>query len=137
MKQSGVSLLLGIIFLTLIGVQGVPIMKKGRCFCINTNQQMIHLKSVKTLKQFSPGPSCEKTEIIAIMKNGTKTCLNPQSTNVKKLMKEWEKQVSEKKEQIFFLRNKLWKTNNLCSSFKGQPKKEAKEREKNIKEAGN
>ncbi|XP_036269194.1 C-X-C motif chemokine 9 isoform X2 [Pipistrellus kuhlii] len=99
MKQSGVSLLLGIIFLTLIGVQGVPIMKKGRCFCINTNQQMIHLKSVKTLKQFSPGPSCEKTEIIAIMKNGTKTCLNPQSTNVKKLMKEWEKQVSQKKKQ--------------------------------------
>ncbi|KAK1345817.1 hypothetical protein QTO34_008282 [Cnephaeus nilssonii] len=99
MKKSGVSLLLGIIFLTLIGVQGVPIMKKGRCFCINTNQGMIHLKSLKGLKQFSPSPSCEKTEIIAIMKNGTQTCLNPDSTNVKKLMKEWEKQVSQKKKQ--------------------------------------
>ncbi|CAK6433059.1 unnamed protein product [Pipistrellus nathusii] len=99
MKQSGVSLLLGIIFLTLIGVQGVPIVKKGRCLCINTNQRMIPLKSLKNLKQFSPSPSCQKTEIIAIMKNGTETCLNPDSTNVKKLMKEWEKQVSQKKKQ--------------------------------------
>ncbi|XP_059524196.1 C-X-C motif chemokine 9 [Myotis daubentonii] len=97
MKKSGVSLLLGIIFLTLIEVQGVPIMKKGRCFCINTNQGMIHLKSLKDLKQFSPSPSCEKTEIIATMKNGTQTCLNPDSTNVKKLMKEWEKQVAKRK----------------------------------------
>lgn len=40
------------------------------------------------------------------MKNGTQTCLDPDSTNVKKLVKEWEKQVGEKKEQNFFsLRN--------------------------------
>lgn len=54
------------------------------------------------------------------MKNGTETCLNPDSTNVKKLMKEWEKQVSEKKEQIlFFLEINFGRLFNLCSSFKG------------------
>ncbi|XP_036103577.1 C-X-C motif chemokine 9 [Molossus molossus] len=99
MKKSGVPLLLGIIFLTLIGVQGVPMMQKGRCFCINTNEGTIHLKSLKDLKQFSPSPSCEKTEIIATKKNGDQICLNPDSTKVKKLIKEWEKQVIQKKQQ--------------------------------------
>ncbi|KAK2509275.1 hypothetical protein MC885_003367 [Smutsia gigantea] len=103
MKKSGVPVLLGVIFLTLIGVQGAPIMRNRRCSCINTSQGMIHLKSLKELKQFAPTPSCEKTEIIATMKNGNQTCLNPDSADVKELIKEWEKQVSQKKKQ------KKWK----------------------------
>ncbi|KAM8801330.1 C-X-C motif chemokine 9 [Rhynchonycteris naso] len=99
MKKSIVPLFLGIIFLTLIGAQGAPMMRKGRCSCIVTNQRMIYLKSLKNLKQFPPSPSCEKTEIIATMKNGYQTCLNPDSTSVKKLIEEWEKQVSQKKMQ--------------------------------------
>ncbi|XP_004280237.2 C-X-C motif chemokine 9 isoform X1 [Orcinus orca] len=99
MKKSGVSLLLGIIFLTLIGVQGTPTMRNGRCSCINTSPGTIHSKSLKDLKQFAPSPSCEKTEIIATMKNGAQTCLNPNSTDVKELIKEWEKQVNQKKKQ--------------------------------------
>ncbi|KAI5278825.1 C-X-C motif chemokine 9 [Manis pentadactyla] len=99
MKKSGIPLLLGVIFLTLIGVQGALIRRNRRCFCINTSQGMIHLKSLKELKQFAPSPSCEKTEIIATMKNGIQTCLNPDSADVKKLIKEWEKQVSQKKKQ--------------------------------------
>ncbi|XP_016063001.1 PREDICTED: C-X-C motif chemokine 9 [Miniopterus natalensis] len=99
MKKSGVPLLLGIIFMTLMGVQGSPVMKKGRCFCINTNQGLIHLKSLKDLRQFSPSPSCEKTEIIATLRSGDQICLNPDSTKVKKLVQEWEKQVSQKKKQ--------------------------------------
>lgn len=38
-------------------------------------------------------------EVIATMKNGDQTCLNPDSPDVKKLIKEWEKQVSLKKKQ--------------------------------------
>ncbi|KAJ8787752.1 hypothetical protein J1605_022783 [Eschrichtius robustus] len=101
MRKSGVPLLLGIIFLTLIGVQGTPTMRNGRCSCINTSQGTILSKSLKDLKQFAPSPSCGKTEIIATMKNGDQTCLNPDSTDVIELIKEWEKQVSEKKEQNF------------------------------------
>uniref|UniRef100_A0A8C3X4Q1 C-X-C motif chemokine n=1 Tax=Catagonus wagneri TaxID=51154 RepID=A0A8C3X4Q1_9CETA len=99
MKKSGVALLLGFIFLTLIGVQGTPVMRNARCSCINTSQGMIHVKSLRDLKQFAPSPSCEKTEVIATMKNGYQTCLNPGSPDVKKLIKEWEKQVSLKKKQ--------------------------------------
>ncbi|XP_066088684.1 C-X-C motif chemokine 9 [Saccopteryx bilineata] len=98
MKKSVVPLL-GIIFLTLIGVQGAPMMRKGRCSCPVTNQGTIYLKSLKNLEQFPPSLSCEKTEIIATMKNGYQTCLNPDSTSVKKLIEEWEKQVSQKKMQ--------------------------------------
>ncbi|KAL0596066.1 C-X-C motif chemokine 9 [Plecturocebus cupreus] len=80
------------ILLVLIGVQGTLVMRKGRCSCINTNQETIHLQSLKDLKQFAPSRSCEKTEIIATLKNGDQTCLNPDSANVKKLIKKWEKQ---------------------------------------------
>ncbi|XP_025777940.1 C-X-C motif chemokine 9 isoform X1 [Herpailurus yagouaroundi] len=99
MKKSGIPLLLSIIFLTLLGGQGTLIMRNRRCFCINTSQGTIHLKSLKDLKQFAPSPSCEKTEIIVTMKNGDQTCLNPDSADVKELIKEWEKQVSQKKKQ--------------------------------------
>ncbi|XP_055153267.2 C-X-C motif chemokine 9 [Symphalangus syndactylus] len=99
MKKSGVLFLLGIILLVLIGVQGTPVMRNGRCSCISTNQATIHLRSLKDLKQFAPSPSCEKIEIIATLKNGDQTCLNPDSADVKELIKKWEKQVSQKKKQ--------------------------------------
>ncbi|KAF6129585.1 C-X-C motif chemokine ligand 9 [Phyllostomus discolor] len=98
MKKSGALLLLGFTFLILIGVQGSPI-RTRRCSCIDTKQGMIHLKSLKDLQQFPPSPSCDNTEIIATMKDGKQMCLNPNSRNVKKLIKEWEKQASQKKKQ--------------------------------------
>uniref|UniRef100_A0A8D2CUL1 C-X-C motif chemokine n=1 Tax=Sciurus vulgaris TaxID=55149 RepID=A0A8D2CUL1_SCIVU len=99
MKKSSIPFLLGIIFLVLFGVQGAPIMRNDRCSCISTSQGKIHPKSLKDLKQFAPSPSCEKTEIIATMKNGDKACLNPDSADVEKLVKAWEKKVSQKKKQ--------------------------------------
>ncbi|KAM7243318.1 hypothetical protein CapIbe_005812 [Capra ibex] len=98
MKKSA-PLLLCIIFLTLTGVQGIPAIRNGRCSCINTSQGMIHPKSIKDLKQFAPSPACEKIEIIATMKNGAQVCLNPDLPEVKELIKEWEKQVNQKKKQ--------------------------------------
>ncbi|XP_040823076.1 C-X-C motif chemokine 9 [Ochotona curzoniae] len=98
MKKSCVLFVLGITLLILIGVEGIGIIKNRRCFCINTSQEKIYLQSLKDLKQFSPSPYCMKTEIIAIKKNGEQTCLNPDSTDVKELVKKWKKQVGEKKE---------------------------------------
>ncbi|XP_051026666.1 C-X-C motif chemokine 9 [Acomys russatus] len=91
--------LLGVTFLDPCGVQGTLIIRNQRCSCISTSQGMIHYRSLKDLKQFAPSPNCNKTEIIATLKNGHQTCLDPHSGNVKKLMKEWEKQVSQKKKQ--------------------------------------
>lgn len=91
--------LLGITFLDPWGVRGTLIIRNRRCSCISTNQGTVHYRSLKDLKQFAPSPNCNKTEIIATLKNGDQTCLNPESANVKKLMKDWEKQVSQKKKQ--------------------------------------
>ncbi|XP_008265949.3 C-X-C motif chemokine 9 [Oryctolagus cuniculus] len=99
MKKSCVLFLLGFTFLVLIGVQGTPIMRNGRCSCISSTQGKIHLQSLKDLKQFSPSPSCGKTEIIATKKDGTQICLNPDSTKVKELVEKWKKQISQKKKQ--------------------------------------
>ncbi|XP_028737752.1 C-X-C motif chemokine 9 [Peromyscus leucopus] len=97
--KSTVLFLLSIIFLDQCGVQGTLIIRNQRCSCINTRRGMIHHRSLVDLKQFAPSPNCNKTEVIATLKNGIQTCLNPDSANVKKLMKEWEKQVSQKKKQ--------------------------------------
>uniref|UniRef100_A0A8C2N9W2 C-X-C motif chemokine n=1 Tax=Capra hircus TaxID=9925 RepID=A0A8C2N9W2_CAPHI len=79
--------------------RGIPAIRNGRCSCINTSQGMIHPKSIKDLKQFAPSPTCEKIEIIATVKNGAQVCLNPDLPEVKELIKEWEKQVNQKKKQ--------------------------------------
>ncbi|KAI4572284.1 hypothetical protein MJT46_005352 [Ovis ammon polii x Ovis aries] len=79
--------------------EGIPAIRNGRCSCINTSQGMIHPKSIKDLKQFAPSPTCEKIEIIATVKNGAQVCLNPDLPEVKELIKEWEKQVNQKKKQ--------------------------------------
>ncbi|XP_005388222.1 PREDICTED: C-X-C motif chemokine 9 [Chinchilla lanigera] len=99
MKGHGIPFLFGVTFLVLFEVQGTPVMRSRRCFCIGPGSGTISLKSLKDLKQFVPSPSCEKTEIIATRRNGEQTCLNPDSAEVKQLMKQWEKQVSQKKKQ--------------------------------------
>nr|XP_012302487.1 C-X-C motif chemokine 9 [Aotus nancymaae] len=113
MKKSGVLFLLDFILLVLIGVQGTLVMRKGRCSCISTNQGTIRLRSLKDLKQFAPSRYCEKTEIIATLKNGDQTCLNPDSADVKELIEKWEKQVNQKKKQKngkkYQKNKKVWK----------------------------
>lgn len=91
--------LMGIIFLDHCGVRGTLVIRNQRCSCISTSQGTFHYKSLKDLKQFAPSPNCNKTEIIATLKNGDQTCLDPDSARVKKLMKEWEKKISQKKKQ--------------------------------------
>ncbi|XP_050005751.1 C-X-C motif chemokine 9 [Alexandromys fortis] len=92
--------LLGVIFLDQCGVQGNLVIRNQRCSCIETRKGTIpSYRSLRDLKQFAPSPQCNKTEIIATLKTGTQTCLNPDAANVKKLMDYWEKQISLKKNQ--------------------------------------
>ncbi|XP_012875662.1 PREDICTED: C-X-C motif chemokine 9 [Dipodomys ordii] len=95
--ERGIPLLLGIILLLLFGVQGTPVIRNQHCTCINTKQERINPKSVKDLKKFAASPFCEQTEIIATLENGVQTCLDPESIHVKRLLKNWEKQISQKK----------------------------------------
>ncbi|XP_004617921.2 C-X-C motif chemokine 9 [Sorex araneus] len=99
MKRSG-SLLLGIIILTVVSVRGTPLMRSERCSCINTSSKTMKISSIKSLETFDPSSFCDKTEIIVVMKNGSETCLNPDSAKVKKLIKQWEKKSNQKKRQM-------------------------------------
>ncbi|KAM5271764.1 C-X-C motif chemokine 9 [Ctenodactylus gundi] len=99
MKPHVVPFFIGVSFLVLFEAQGTPGIRNRRCSCINTWTPTIHPKSLKDLKQFAPSPSCDKTEIIATMKNGDQRCLNPNSPGVRKLVEEWEMQISRKKKQ--------------------------------------
>ncbi|XP_060043874.1 C-X-C motif chemokine 9 isoform X2 [Erinaceus europaeus] len=74
-------------------------MRNRRCSCIDTSKNTVNPRSLKDLKQFPPTNFCAKREVIAVLKNGKETCLNPDSEKVKKLIKEWEKKVNQKKKQ--------------------------------------
>lgn len=100
MEKSGVPLLLGIIILTLNCVQGIPTMKSQRCYCINTSTKIMKINSLKSLEKYPPTSFCNKTEIIAIMKNGAKTCLNPNSAKVKSLLRAWKRKSILKNKQM-------------------------------------
>ncbi|ELK24956.1 Growth-regulated protein like protein alpha [Myotis davidii] len=56
-----------------------------RCQCLQSLQG-IHPKNIQSVKVTSPGPHCDRTEVIATLKNGQKVCLNPESPLVKKFV---------------------------------------------------
>ncbi|XP_036192100.1 growth-regulated protein homolog gamma-like [Myotis myotis] len=56
-----------------------------RCQCLETLPG-IHPKNIQSVKVTSPGPHCDRTEVIATLKNGQKVCLNPASPVVKKIL---------------------------------------------------
>ncbi|XP_070265761.1 growth-regulated protein homolog gamma-like [Myotis yumanensis] len=56
-----------------------------RCQCMQT-MNGIHPRIIQSVKVTSPGPHCDRTEVIAILKNGQKVCLNPASPQVKKIL---------------------------------------------------
>ncbi|XP_051901071.1 interleukin-8-like [Pristis pectinata] len=57
-----------------------------RCQCINTNSKFIHPKRMKNIEIIPSGPHCSQTEIIAILKNDSLVCLNPEAYWVKKII---------------------------------------------------
>ncbi|XP_069781254.1 interleukin-8-like [Narcine bancroftii] len=57
-----------------------------RCQCINTNSKFIHPKRMENIEIIPSGPHCSEVEIIAILKNGSSVCLNPEAHWVKKII---------------------------------------------------
>uniref|UniRef100_G1Q322 C-X-C motif chemokine n=1 Tax=Myotis lucifugus TaxID=59463 RepID=G1Q322_MYOLU len=62
-----------------------PVVNELRCQCMQT-MKGIHPKNIQSVKVTSPGTHCDQTEVIAILKNGQKVCLNPASPMVKKFV---------------------------------------------------
>ncbi|XP_072921290.1 interleukin-8-like isoform X3 [Hemitrygon akajei] len=67
-----------ILLLCAIAAQGVPIPgEEGRCKCVQTSFDIIHPKSIRSLKYIPSGSHCERAEIIVTLKNEKKVCVDP------------------------------------------------------------
>uniref|UniRef100_A0A671FXT1 C-X-C motif chemokine n=1 Tax=Rhinolophus ferrumequinum TaxID=59479 RepID=A0A671FXT1_RHIFE len=64
---------------------GAPVVTELRCQCLKTLQG-IHSKNIQSVKVTSPGPHCDRTEVIATLKDGQEVCLNPEAPMVKKII---------------------------------------------------
>uniref|UniRef100_A0A3Q4BDJ4 Chemokine interleukin-8-like domain-containing protein n=1 Tax=Mola mola TaxID=94237 RepID=A0A3Q4BDJ4_MOLML len=79
-------LVLGTLFVLIAGMPPVSRDYNHRCRCLQVESRIIPPDSLRSIKLFPEGPHCPETEIIAGLKSGTKICLNPQSSWVKKLV---------------------------------------------------
>lgn len=62
-----------------------PVVSELRCQCLKTLQG-IHFKNIQSVKVTPSGPHCDRTEVIATLKNGQEACLNPAAPMVKKII---------------------------------------------------
>uniref|UniRef100_UPI00398EE882 interleukin-8-like n=1 Tax=Pristiophorus japonicus TaxID=55135 RepID=UPI00398EE882 len=77
-----------ILLLFAITAQGIPVPGiHGRCKCIQSTSRIINPKYMKSMKYIPRGSHCVTSEIIVIMKNGNKFCVNPDAKWVKIIIK--------------------------------------------------
>ncbi|KAM9678547.1 C-X-C motif chemokine 10 [Trichechus inunguis] len=90
-------LLFCLILLTLSGTKGIPLSRTTRCTCIEISDRPVNPRSLEKLEMIPASLSCPRAEIIATMKkNGEKRCLNPESKNVKNILKAISKERSKR-----------------------------------------
>ncbi|TEA25616.1 hypothetical protein DBR06_SOUSAS2510029 [Sousa chinensis] len=56
-----------------------------RCSCVKTTSG-IHPSNIQGLEVIRAGPHCTKVEVIAMLKNGKKICLDPEAPRIKKIV---------------------------------------------------
>ncbi|XP_010618169.1 C-X-C motif chemokine 10 [Fukomys damarensis] len=85
-----------LIFLTLSGIQGIPLSRIVRCTCIESSQS-VNPRFLEKLEIIPASQSCPHVEIIATMKkNREKRCLNPESKAIQNLLKAVRKEKSKR-----------------------------------------
>ncbi|XP_078414352.1 alveolar macrophage chemotactic factor-like [Cetorhinus maximus] len=65
-----------------------------RCKCIRSTADFISPRHMKEIEIIPCGPHCPQVEIIATLKKGRQTCLDPNAPWVKKMVKK----ISQRKE---------------------------------------
>ncbi|XP_075401037.1 C-X-C motif chemokine 10 [Tenrec ecaudatus] len=88
-----------LLFLTLSGTQGIPHSRTTRCSCIQIYDHPVHPKSLKKLEVIPASVFCPQVEIIATIKKIGERCLNPESKNVKNILKAISKERSKRSQQ--------------------------------------
>ncbi|MBV98158.1 Platelet basic protein, partial [Eschrichtius robustus] len=56
-----------------------------RCSCVKTTAG-IHPSNIQSLEVTRAGPHCSNVEVIAMLKNGKKICLDPEAPRIKKIV---------------------------------------------------
>ncbi|XP_007179911.1 platelet basic protein [Balaenoptera ricei] len=56
-----------------------------RCSCVKTTSG-IHPSNIQSLEVTRAGPHCSNVEVIAMLKNGKKICLDPEAPRIKKIV---------------------------------------------------
>ncbi|XP_061769042.1 C-X-C motif chemokine 19 [Nerophis ophidion] len=70
-------------------VCGMPPLSRDfntHCHCLQFETRVIPPDSLRSIRLLSEGPHCTNVEVIAILANGQRICLDPQSLWVKKLV---------------------------------------------------
>ncbi|XP_014348613.1 C-X-C motif chemokine 11-like [Latimeria chalumnae] len=84
MKGTAAAVILALI-LSAIVTEGLPALGRGRCLCTAKGLPVVP-RRIEKLEVFPPSTSCEKLEVIATVKAGKKTCLNPNSKRVQSVL---------------------------------------------------
>uniref|UniRef100_A0A8D0GX41 C-X-C motif chemokine n=1 Tax=Sphenodon punctatus TaxID=8508 RepID=A0A8D0GX41_SPHPU len=66
---------------------GAPMTGELRCQCLSTVSEVIQHKRIATVELIPEGPHCIHSEVIATLKNGIKSCLNPEAYWVKLIIR--------------------------------------------------
>ncbi|XP_054445855.1 platelet factor 4-like isoform X3 [Pteronotus mesoamericanus] len=85
----GLLLLLGLLLLPAV-VAGASDPEEGdgdlQCVCMKTTSR-VHPKYIVSLEMIRPGPHCPTFQMIATLKKGRKTCLDPDAPIYRKIIK--------------------------------------------------
>ncbi|KAI4572299.1 hypothetical protein MJG53_005799 [Ovis ammon polii x Ovis aries] len=56
-----------------------------RCLCLKTTSG-IHSSNIQNLQVNRAGPHCANVEVLAVLRNGKKICLDPEAPRIKKIV---------------------------------------------------
>ncbi|XP_062873894.1 C-X-C motif chemokine 11-6-like [Trichomycterus rosablanca] len=74
--------------LLIVHVQGQARTSVSRCLCRGFGLNHVRLQLIDKVEIYPASPSCDKVEVIVVMKNGkVKKCLNPESKSAKNYIK--------------------------------------------------
>ncbi|KAK6492537.1 C-X-C motif chemokine 10-like [Huso huso] len=86
------------VFLLFAAVEGSPLYNKGRCRCIGSSADFIHLKRIEKFEVIPASPMCQQIEIVVTMKDtAEERCMNPKSKQAQNIISNLLKKRSSQK----------------------------------------
>ncbi|XP_025291559.1 alveolar macrophage chemotactic factor-like isoform X3 [Canis lupus baileyi] len=61
------------------------IVRELRCVCLSTTPG-IHPRMIAKVQVVAAGPQCPRVEVIAMLKNGKRICLDPEAPKIKRIV---------------------------------------------------